>query len=241
MKFTETQHDVLKIFQYINPSILFKPGKKVATISNNKNIMGVCHFRDLTIPVEAPIYDLGVFQTTALMLGDTADKFSCEVDFQDNFVHLRRGQSRMKYHYAAKTMITTPPDKIVDLGEPVQRLRIQYSDLSKMFSASGLYTLPDICFTAHGGKLEAVVTDKRNSSSNVFAIDLGETDKEFCFCVKAENFKAAQPSFSRCIESYDIELYSQKVAKLFANFNESSSREVESLELMIALEPDSDA
>ena len=61
MKISDEQLEVFNIFKLINPSILLKPGQRVSTISNNKNIMGVADFNTLNIPVQAPIYDLHVF------------------------------------------------------------------------------------------------------------------------------------------------------------------------------------
>ena len=64
MKISDEQLEVFNIFKLINPSILLKPGQRVSTISNNKNIMGVADFNTLNIPVKAPIYDLHVFLNT---------------------------------------------------------------------------------------------------------------------------------------------------------------------------------
>ena len=55
MKITESENEVLSLFKNINPSILFKPGKKGSTISNNKNIMGVVEFGGFDMPTTAPI------------------------------------------------------------------------------------------------------------------------------------------------------------------------------------------
>ena len=241
MKITENENEVLNIFKNINPSILFKPGKRVSTISNNKNIMGVVEFGKLDMPVKAPIYDLYVFlNTMSIVSGGEPDR--TDIDFQENLVNIRSGRSKMKYYYANESMITAPPDNIANLGEPIQRVTIDYADFAKMFAAAQTYSLPDICFTAHEGKLNAIVTDKRNSASNVFTVDLGESEKEFCFCVKTENLRIVNSSgrVSNVVASYDVSLYSQKVAKLTANIKKGAEDDVRSLDLFVALEPDSE-
>lgn len=241
MKITESENEVLSLFKNINPSILFKPGKKVSTISNNKNIMGVVEFGGFDMPTTAPIYDLNVFMNTMRIVTD-GNYSDANVDFEDNLVNISHGRSKMKYYYADERMITAPPDNIADLGDPVQTVTIGYSDFLKMFNAAQAFGLPDICFTAHAGKLDVIVTDKRNSASNVFTVHLGETDKEFCFCVKTENLLTLRVGQqSNVVTSYEVSLYSQKVAKLSANIKRIAEDSVRSLNLFIALEPDSES
>ncbi len=241
MKITENENEVLGIFKNINPSILFKPGKKVSTISNNKNIMGVVEFAEFDVPTTAPIYDLNVFMSTMRIVSD-GNFTDAEIDFEDNLVNISHGRSKMKYYYADERMITAPPENIADLGTPVQTVTIGYADFLKMFNAAQSFGLPDICFTAHNGKLDVVVTDKRNTASNVFTVHLGESDQEFCFCVKTENLSVVKWGGlqSNVVTSYNVSLYSQKVAKLSANIKKSAEDYVRSLDLFIALEPDSE-
>jgi hypothetical protein len=122
-------------------------------------------------------------------------------------------------------------------------VNIEYGDFTKMFNAAATYSLPDICFVAHEGSLSAMVTDKRNSSSNVFTVDLGETDKEFCFCVKTENLRIVCPTLggvSKIVSGYKVELFTSKVAKLSAIIKSTAKKELQNLDLLVALEPDSE-
>ena len=242
MKISDEQLEVFNIFKLINPSILLKPGQRISTISNNKNIMGVADFNTLNIPVKAPIYDLHVFLNTMNIVSG-GDRLKSDVDFQENLVNISHGRSKMKYYYADERMITAPPDKLANLGDPVQTVNIEYGDFTKMFNAAATYSLPDICFVAHEGSLSAMVTDKRNSSSNVFTVDLGETDKEFCFCVKTENLRIVCPTLggvSKIVSGYKVELFTSKVAKLSAIIKSTAKKELQNLDLLVALEPDSE-
>jgi hypothetical protein len=45
---------------------------------------------------------------------------------------------------------------------------------------------------------------------------------------------------SNVVASYDVSLYSQKVAKLTANIKKGAEDDVRSLDLFVALEPDSE-
>ena len=85
MKFTEYEMEVLRSFNQINPSIIFNPGHKVATISNNKNILASANFTQVTFPKKAPIYDLSNLISSINILA-TDDK--PDIDWGDNLVTL---------------------------------------------------------------------------------------------------------------------------------------------------------
>jgi len=239
MKFTEPQLEILGLFMNINPSIMFKPGQKVSTISNNKNILGSCTFKDIEFQRTAPIYDLGNMMKTIKVLSRNTSN-TPDVDFGEKNVDISMNNSRMKYYYADERMITVPPDVINSIGEPSISTELSNDHLYQIFAAASGYQLPDLCFTGHNGILSAVVTDKRNSTANTLEIQLGETEKEFCFCMKIENISIVMTGGQPCraAKGYKIDLYDRKVAKLYGIMSESST--VENLELMIALEPDSE-
>ena len=239
MKFTEPQLEILGLFMNINPSIMFKPGQKVSTISNNKNILGSCTFKDIEFQRTAPIYDLcNMMKTIKVLSRNTSN--TPDVDFGEKHVDISMNNSRMKYYYADERMITVPPDVINSIGEPSISTELSNDHLYQIFAAASGYQLPDLCFTGHNGVLSAVVTDKRNSTANTLEIQLGETEKEFCFCMKIENISIVMTGGQPCraAKGYKIDLYDRKVAKLYGIMSESST--VENLELMIALEPDSE-
>ena len=72
--------------------------------------------------------------------------------------------------------------------------------------------------------MKLVVRDKKNDTSNEFAIVVGETDSEFIFNFKVENIKIIPGAYNVVISS-----------KLLAQF----TNENHNLKYFIALEPDS--
>lgn len=240
MKFTDYEMEVLQSFRDINPSIMFKPGHRVATISNNKNILAIANFPSTDFPSQAPIYDLSNLINSIRILGVNG-KDSPDVNFLEKRVDIVSNRSRIKYYYAEPRMVTTPPDKIQTLGEPVVTTTLTMSDLHRMNTVASTYQLPDVCFSGKDGQLTAIVTDKRNSSSNSMEIELGETDKDFCFCMKVENLSVIRASgANNPSEGYRLELYECKVAKFIASISQRAQNSVDSLEYLIALEPDSE-
>jgi len=90
--------------------------------------------------------------------------------------------------------------------------------------AAAVYQLPDLAAVGEAGVVKLVVRDKKNDTSNEFAVVVGETDKEFSFNFKVENIKIIPGA-------YDVTISS----KLLAKFTNSSYN----LIYYIALEPDS--
>ena len=241
MKFSEPQMEILGLFMNINPSIMFKPGKRVSTISNNKNILGSCVFKNLDFERNAPIYDLGNLMKTIRVLSRNST-VSPDVDFNEKRVDIKHGGSTMRYYYADERHITVPPDKINTIGEPAVSTELNNDQLLQIFQTASHYQLPDLCFQGKDGQLFATVTDKRNSTSNTLEIQLGDTDRDFCFCMKIENMSILMTGGQPCraAKGYKIDLYEQKVATLQGIVAENAANYVESMELMIALEPDSE-
>ncbi len=60
MYFSNDTVNVLKNFSQINPSIAFKPGNKLSTMSPQKSIMAIAEVQDV-FSSSGAIYDLGRF------------------------------------------------------------------------------------------------------------------------------------------------------------------------------------
>ena len=93
-----------------------------------------------------------------------------------------------------------------------------------MLKAAAVYQLPDLCVVGDAGVVKLVVRDKKNDTSNVYDITVGETDKEFTFNFKVENIRIIPGSYDVVVSS-----------KLLSQFTNSQYN----LKYYIALEPDS--
>ena len=94
----------------------------------------------------------------------------------------------------------------------------------QLLKAAAVYQLPDLSAIGEAGVVKLVVRDKKNDTSNEFAIVVGETDREFIFNFKVENIKIIPGAYNVVISS-----------KLLAQF----TNENHNLKYFIALDPDS--
>jgi len=218
MKLSDKTLTILKNFAGINNSILVKQGLQLRTISVAKNILAEARIEE-EFSRDFAIYDLNQFLNG---LGLHQDP---ELDFTEkSYLNIREGKRRVKYFFADPAVIISPPEKEINLPSEDVHFQLDSITLEKLLKAAAVYQLPDLSAVGEAGVVKLVVRDKKNDTSNEFAIVVGETDEEFVFNFKVENIKIIPGA-------YDV-VVSQKLLSKFTN---------ESLDLkyFIALEPDS--
>ena len=218
MKLSEKTLTVLKNFAGINNSILVKQGTQLRTISVAKNILAEAAIEE-DFPRDFAVYDLNQFLNGLSLHQDPDLDFSPE-----SYISIKEGKRRVKYFYADPNVIVSPPDKEITLPSDDVHFQLDSSALEKLLKAAAVYQLPDLSAVGEAGVIKLVVRDKKNDTSNEFAVIVGETDKEFVFNFKVENIKIIPGA-------YDV-VVSSKLLSKFTNSNYN-------LTYYIALEPDS--
>ncbi len=204
MKLSEKTLNLLKNFSTINQSILFKQGSSLRTISVMKNILAEAAIEE-EIPQDFGIYDLNQF------LNGLGLHQHPELEFNnEGYTVIREGKMRSKYFFAL-------PSEDVSFVVSTQQL-------DKLLKAAAVYQLPDLSAVGENGVVKLLVRDKKNDTSNTFAVTVGETESVFSFNFKVENIKILPGS-------YDV-IVSQKLLSRFSNQDCD-------LKYYIALEPDS--
>ena len=218
MKLSDKTISVLKNFSSINQSILFKEGSKLRTISLMKNILA-----EATISEEF-MRDFGIYDLNQFLNGLSLHS-SPELDFtNESYVVIREGGSRSKYFFADPNVIVTPPEKEITLPSEEVCFELSTTVLDKLLKAAAVYQLPDLSAVGDNGVVKLVVRDKKNDTSNDYAVVVGETDSTFSFNFKVENIKVLPGTYEVVV--------SQKLLSRFTSKNQD-------LTYYIALEPDS--
>jgi len=218
MKLSDSTLALLKNFASINNSIFVKQGNRLRTISVAKNILAEADITE-EFPRDFAIYDLNQF-LNGLSLHQDPD-----LDFnEESYLSIKEGKRRVKYFFADPNVIISPPDKDIQLPSSDVCFQLDNTSLEKLLKAAAVYQLPDFSAVGENGVIKLLVRDKKNDTSNEYAIVVGETDKEFTFNFKVENIKIIPGA-------YDV-VVSQKLLSHFKNSKYN-------LCYYIALEPDS--
>ena len=218
MKLSDNTINLLKNFSSINQSLLFKQGNRLRTMSVMKNILA-----EATITEEFP-KDFGIYDLNQFLNGMSLHR-DAELDFKnESYVFIREGKNHSKYFFADPSVIVTPPDKEMVLPSVDVSFDLTTTQLDKVLKAAAVYQLPDLSVIGENGVVKLVIRDKKNDTSNVYSVVVGETNDVFTFNFKVENIRVVPGT-------YEVKISK----KLLSQF---TSKEHD-LRYFIALEPDS--
>lgn len=220
MKLSNETLTILKNFSSINSGILFKKGKTLSTVSSTKTVLAQATLQE-DIPQEFAVYDLNNF-LSVLSLG----KETPELEFDDNHILIKSlgGRSKIKYRFADKSMIVTPPDKTVVMPSQDVSFVLNESDYDWITRTANVLQSPHIAIEGNNGKLKLTSFDAKNDAANVNSVELDDCDIVFKSVFKTENLKMIPGSYSVMVSSKGI-----------AHFKNQK----ESVEYWIATEKDS--
>lgn len=203
MQFSENTLSVLKNFSSINPSVIFKPGQTIRTISPQKTVMAAAKI-DENIESVAAIYDLSRFLAT-LSLFDNPD-----VEFGQNKFAIKSDRSRVNYTYAAESMIISPPDKDINVPSPEVNVKVNWDDIQKVIRAASVLQLNEVAFRGDGDSVSLAAIDSKNPTADAFDVVVGESDSHFEMIIKVENLKLMP-------KNYEVSLSSKGMAHFKAD------------------------
>lgn len=174
---------ILKSFASINPSIHFKGGKVLKTISPTKTIIATAILDD---GFEQPfaIYDLSRF-LGVLSLFDNP-----ELTITDKHVEIRgKNGDSINYVVADPSNIVTPPEKDLKLPSTDATFSLKQDDFSRVIKALSVLGLPEIAVVGDDGKVFLQAADSKNPTGDVYRTPVGESDRNFRAIFKSENLK----------------------------------------------------
>ena len=208
---------ILKNLSTINQSILIKPGKKLTTMSVMKNILVSADIQEEFEKVVA-IYDLNQFLNCLSLIP------GAEIELGDNSITIGDGKKSIDYRYSDPSVITAPPEKELSLPSEDVCVVLTEDNLEAVKKAAAVLQIPDVSLIGDGERIYLTVRDKKNTGSNSYRVDVGETGDVFQFNMKVENLKLIAGD-------YDV-IISAKNLAYFTNHGRPVS-------YYIAMEPDS--
>ena len=213
---TETV-SILKNFSTVNQSILIRAGKQLRTMSVMKNILVEADIQE-EFERDVAIYDLNQFLNCLSLIP------GAEVSLEDNSIVISDGTNSIDYRYSDPSVIAAPPDRELKLPSEDVCVVLSEEHLETVKKAAAVLQIPDVSLVGDGERIHLTVRDKKNSGSNSYSIDVGETTHTFQFNLKVENLKMMTGDYDVIVS-----------AKNLAQFT-SHSRPVV---YYIAVEPDS--
>lgn len=205
MKLSDGTLTVLKNFAQINPSLLFKPGNEISTVSSQKTILSTATI-DETFPVRGAIYDLN------RLLGVLSLFDEPELAFDEQRLTISEGGKSIRYTFADERMIVSPPEKSIEFPTPDTTVEIPWKEIQNVLRASSVMDLPEIALTGSAGKVSLCAVNTKNPTADNYSSVLGDGQGEFKFIFKVENLKLIN-------YNYKVEVTAKGIAK-FTSINQ---------------------
>lgn len=218
MKLDAKTLKILKNFNAINKSILFRPGNVLATISPTKTIFARATVEN-SFDREFAIYDLSKFLSVHSMFADP------EITLEDRQLVLSKDKNKIRYTYADKSTIVAAPEKQLKLPS----VDVQFTLTQEMFDsvdkAMGILSLPEMAVVGKNGVLSLQALDSKNPSGDTFVVEIGETDKEFNIIFKGENLEILPANYEVSVSSKMISQFKSDEVDYFIAVEAASTFE----------------
>ena len=175
---------VLQNFASVNPNLVLKPGQKVKTISEAKNIMAIAEITE-DFPTEFGVYDLNEFLSVHGLIENAA------LSFDDKSLTMASGDQKIKYYFA-ETDILTQPTKDIIMPDAEVGINLTEQVLDQIQKAASVLGHMELSLSGTNGLITASVLDIKDATANTFdiVVDKDNSCKEqFNFVVNIPNLK----------------------------------------------------
>jgi len=213
MKLSDNTIAILKNFASINQSICFKSGNQIRTKSTGRDIMAIVEVAE-TFPVDFSVYELGRFLNVLSLFNDP------DLTFSESFVTIGSGKNSVKYAYTENSVlgqaVVTQEEyaKSPRLQDTIEKFDLKQADLAKILKAAAVLGVSNITIRGDGSNIVVVAHDKKNDSSDQFALEIGETENTFEATFKVESLKMIPIDYSVEVTANTITKFTNEQAQL---------------------------
>lgn len=205
MKLSDSTIAVLKNFGNINSGLLFKKGKTLRTVSEQKNILVKATIED-SFPSDFGIYDLNEFLSVISL-----HKNDLELEFDEKNVLISgyKGRSKIKYRFCDANMIVSPPEKELQMPDPEIEVSLTAEDFRWTLDSANVLGSPQIAIQSagKGESVQIVTLDVANDSAHTQSLDLDvKSTGKYRMIFKSENIQKILSG------PYDIKVSSKGIA-----------------------------
>lgn len=201
MKISKRTFDILRNFTMINPSIVFKPGETVATISTSKSVMARAKV-DTTFDTTFAIAELSKFLGALTLFEEP------ELNVTSSAVEIRSGNQKMLWTLSEPSLIKAPPEKEIVLPSTDVSFELKNDMLQSTIKAMAVIDAPELVVTGEDGTIYLEALDIKNPGKSTYRVEVGKTDKKFRFFFMAENIKLQPGDYNVSISARGLSHFS---------------------------------
>ena len=203
MKLSENTVNVLRNFATINQGLVFKSGNTLRTVSKQQNVLAKATVTE-SFDNNFAIYDLNRFLAVLSSMSDP------DLTVGTGNVKIASGTSKTTYGLSDETMVVSAPDNDISVQNAEVKFTLTKDSLAQVLKLSGVLGLPNIAVRGNRKKISIAAVDVKNQDSDVFSVDVGDTDAEFQFIFVTENFKMIAGDYEVQISSKGVAHFKSK-------------------------------
>lgn len=197
MKLENRTINILKNFTQINPSLLFKPGTVLTTVSPQKTVMAKATVSE-SFPSEFAIYDLSRFLGVLSLFNQP------DIDVKDSHLEIKGGAQKVNYTFANPTLIVSPQTKEIVVPNPEISFTLTAEVLASVQRAMAVLQTPELAVEGDGDTIDIVAMNSANPTGDTYRVEVGSTSHKFRMLFKAENLKLINAEYQVQISSKGI-------------------------------------
>jgi hypothetical protein len=195
MQLSQDTLALLTNFGSINSNIVLRPGQKLKTISEAKNILAIADVVE-DFPRDMGIYDLNEFLSTYSLVDDAT------LSFEESSVLITNNTNKVRFYFAEPSILTSP-DKDITMPEAEVNITLTEETLAKTKKAASVLGHLDVAIVGDEETISIKVFDTKDSSANTFETNLGPntTGHKFSFVLNISNMKLIDGEYDVFISS----------------------------------------
>lgn len=209
MKLSESTISTLKNFSTINPGIIIRQGNTLRTISKLQNLLAKVEIQE-TFDDTICIYDLNRFLA---VIGSLKDP-DITINDASKSLKIKADSSVTSYGLSDESLIIAPPEKDLTVENAEVKFTLTQATLTQILRLAGVMSLPNVCVRGDRSKISIAALDVKNTDSDVFSIDVGNTESEFQMIFVTENFKMLPENYEVAISSKGIAHFKNSSGKI---------------------------
>lgn len=217
MKLNSRTVQVLNNFSKINPSLMFKKGDVIATISPTKTIFAKAKL-DQEFEHDFAIFELNKF-LNALALFKEPD---VEM-INSSQLSISSDNAKVLYTCADPETITQPPAKEIKIPNNDLSFSLPEEMFATVEKAAGVLGLGEICVVGDGSKFYLTAGNSVNPASDKYSVELGDIEENFNVVFKKEYLKIIPGNYQVTISKKGLSRFVGEFVEYFVPIESTST------------------
>ena len=215
MKLTENTLAVIKNFSLINPSLLFKEGDILSTMSSNKTILARAKL-DQEFTNQFGIYELSKFLAVLNLFKDP------EIETASDVLKIKADNKTIRYTCADPKNFVTPPDNEITVKSVEIQFTLEPEVFTSVQKAISILGYQQFGIVGSDGKLFLQALNTNNPTGDVYSVEIGETDKQFTVTIRNDFLKLLPGTYEVKLSKAGLSMFESDTVTYYIPVEETS-------------------